>query len=98
LITDPDLRLELRNLGDADLSPSEGHLITFARAFQRRLGIATVIANMDADCRCNSGLGACDCDSGEKCKTEECTEIILDCGCGGTPVNCNRKCAIPAEW
>jgi hypothetical protein len=89
-----DQRWALKHLGPRPTGSSESRLVAFARIVQSTLG-TTLYADPQDDCKCNKDLGACDCTTGQLCKTESCTEIILNCGCGGTAVNCDRHCAAP---
>jgi hypothetical protein len=91
---DVDQRWALKNLGPRPTVETESRLVAFARFVRSAFGEVPVNADA-ADCRCNSGLGSCDCDGGEVCKVLECTETVLECGCGGGAVNCNRLCDLP---
>jgi len=94
---DEDQRWALKNIGPRPSSEGPSRLIAMARLLQRATGITTVMADEESDCRCSKDHGACDCNSGELCKTLPCTEIILHCGCGAAVVNCDRKCEIPMD-
>jgi hypothetical protein len=90
---DSGYRWALNNLGPPRSTPfgSTNPLSFFLRATLRTLSVRADFG----DCECNSVVGACDCNAGEVCKNLPCTTVHLNCGCGGTAVDCNRECDPP---
>jgi len=90
-------RTALTRIGATAAPSTDGRLVRLARLFRSALGLVVVNAGSQGDCDCSQDVERCECgvSSGLVCKPLECTETILNCGCGGAAVHCTRKCSSP---